>query len=531
MHQEHTAQIQSLLAKHKKERQTFNSIPMPSEKQRELAISEMENRHQKELLDMQEAQNREKLEVMQELIAGVTVFDEGQHEQHQATTTAGETSAPSMKSGSSYSKKDSMDSISNSISKASVASMPAALPSHHDEPMDRSALEAQKSAEIKALMRDKSLDRETRRQMLIDIKSKYSNLMDQAPEPAAAVDSAHQRKIELQAIMKDRTLSKEERLKKLAEVKQKYPLEGAHRRATTEAAPNRHRLKTAAAGAKSAGRIKRAVSSPVEPRKEKKLSSKSKPVIEELPPQVEDDESMGEVMTEQRKFTASAVWEAAGVKAVSAMKVSSVLNKQSDAEDPQSSVGSTQEDTVSSEEGDCVTELASSFKSRRRSSQDDSIDINVELLKSGGKWDSEPTTNIADYVPKSRRKSDDSQEKVVTISEPSSQNTSARSLKLDPLEHAEVNKTPIKTLIRKLEKNDPSMDVLRLDGRGKIKENDWETFFEALESNTTLTHLSLVRCGLTDDLIVNLILALVENSTLTALHLMSNKDITESKRC
>jgi hypothetical protein len=71
------------------------------------------------------------------------------------------------------------------------------------------------------------------------------------------------------------------------------------------------------------------------------------------------------------------------------------------------------------------------------------------------------------------------------------------------------------------------MDVLRLDGRGKIKENDWETFFEALESNTTLTHLSMVRCGLTDDLIVNLILALVENSTLTALHLMSNKDITE----
>ena len=185
---------------------------------------------------------------------------------------------------------------------------------------------------------------------------------------------------------------------------------------------------------------------------------------------------------------------------------------------------SSQQDAVSSEEGDRIGELSSS----RRSTLDD--DISAEEPSS------KPSGNMAGYVPKSRKLnrkdsggSSSSNKKSVTISEPSSTSTSARSLGINPLENAEVNKTPIKTLIRKLDKNDPSLTVLKLDGRGKIKEGDWESFFSVLESNTTLTHLSLGRCGMTDDLIVGLILALVDNSTLTTLHLMSNKDVTEGE--
>lgn len=513
-------------------------MPMQSEKQRERARAEMENRHQTEFLKMQEAHNKEKMEVMQELIAGVTVVEGGQQLELQSEPAPPaddmRTTKRERKSPAPYTKKDSMDSNTNSISKASVVSMPAALASHSNN-LDRPTLDAQKSAEIKALMRDKSLDRETRRQKLDDIKAKYSKLIEEAPESNdAAADLAHRRKMELQSIMKDRSLSKEERLKMLAEVKKKYPLEAGHRRATTDAESKR-RSKGIATGVKGEGRAKRRVPVPVEneARKEKSRASKSNPVPEEHPhergslgsrPMPDEDESMGTAdqsdasTDEQEDFETST----AGMKVGSALQVAKNLHEEANAQDTHYEDGSTQDDTVSSEEGDNLTELSFSFQSRRRSSHDDDhIDVNLELLKGGGRWNSEPTM--------SKGSSSGSHQKSVTISEPSSQSTSARSLKIDPLEHAEVNKTPIKTLIRKLEKNDPSMDVLRLDGRGKIKEADWETFFETLESNTTLTHLSVNRCGLTDDLAVGLILALVENSTLTALHLASNKEVTESE--
>lgn len=498
---------------------------MPSEKQQERARVEMENRHQKELLEMQEMHNKQKIEVMQELISGVVVSDRGQQAEQQieSSTRVYDTSTKSLnrdrksplapKYTLDFTKNDSVESNSNPISKMSVACMPVAL-NANEKSLDRTALDAQKSAEIKALMRDKSLDRETRRHKLDDIKAKYSKLIEQAPVTNNAADSSHQRKMELQAIMKDRSLSREERLKRLAEVKNKY----------ADAEPQQ-RLKSTSTGAKGAGRVKRGVSMPVEnqPRKEKKRAQRPKGIPEESRrheptprstsmPDVEEDASVG---------TASQSETSAREEVAAAIQIAKNLHEETDT---RFEAGSTQEDTVSSEEGDNLTEL-SSIRSRRRSSfADDHIQVNMEVLKGGSSWNSEPTQNITGFV-----KSHESHQKSITISEPSSRSTSARSLKIDPLEHAEVNKTPIKTLIRKLEKNDPSLDVLRLDGRGKIKEKDWETFFETLESNTTLTHLSLNRCGLTDDLIVSLILAIVENSTLTVLHLMSNKDVTDSK--
>ena len=572
IHAEHMSQTQYVLTRHQKERHDFNSIPMPSEKQREKSRQDMENRHQNELLELQDKQNKEKIEAMQEMLAGVSFAQSeshggqeqlaqqdaatvpGQQEQIADSTTAPKRPKREKKDSSNsdsdptsvpYTKRDSMDSNANESSVKSV---------------DRATLDAQKSSEIKALMRDKSLDRDMRREKLDEIKNRYAKLSSEVSQPDTTTDSTHQRKVELQAIMKDRSLSKEERLKKLAEVKKKYPLEQGHRRATVDDAPrakvgsnNKYKrvmpvpLEAAADRKKETKRASRSTdekknkrsSSHSEKRKlpakdisehsvNSRHSEESELHTKDIPAHTDDDEMQSRASSSINDTVSSAsdMEKIANGSTARNLREEEVMSKDA---------SNTQEDTVSSEEGDHVGELSESFKSRRRSSQDgsmyddDEMDITFEPPKREHQK-SGPPTNIANYVPKMNRKnSSESQSKSVTISEPSSTNTSSRSLKTDPLENADVNKTPIKTLIRKLEKNDPSITVLKLDGRGKIKEGDWETFFETLENNTTLTHLSLGRCGLTDDLVVGLILALVENVTITALHLKSNKDITESK--
>ena len=562
---EHISQTQLLLTRHQKERHDLNFIPMPSENQREKSRQDMENRHQNELLDLQEIQNREKIEAMQEMLAGISLAQSESHEGHKHQThqdaaavtdqhnqiidSTTDHKRPKRERNASpnddsvpttvlHTKLDSIDS-----SKSELASR-----SPPNKPIDRATLDAQKLAEIKALMHDKNLDREERRKKLDEIKNKYTKLSSQIPESNTTANSVHQRKIELQAIMKDRSLSKEERLKKLNEVRKKYPLEQGHRRSTTDDAPRKKVGSTKKYG--------RGMSLPVETtaghNKDIKRASRSRDKntnksssrhsedrelrrVEDIPDHTDNHKRLSQASCSSNSARSGGSDLGGNINGSTAMSFENSFHGEEMMMSKDAS--STQEDTVSSEEGDCVAELSESFKSRRRSSQDDNMhdddgmDIRSESLK-GAQLESGPPSNILNSVPKLNRKnSSGSQSKSVTISEPSSANTSSRSLKTDPLENAEVNKTPIKTLIRKLGKNDPSITVLKLDGRGKIKEGDWETFFETLENNTTLTHLSLGRCGLTDDLVVGLILALVENVTITSLHLKSNKDVTESKCC
>ena len=44
----------------------------------------------------------------------------------------------------------------------------------------------------------------------------------------------------------------------------------------------------------------------------------------------------------------------------------------------------------------------------------------------------------------------------------------------NPIEHIPTDRTPMKKIIRKLSEDDPSLTVLKLDGRKKIKPEDWE---------------------------------------------------------
>ena len=69
---------------------------------------------------------------------------------------------------------------------------------------------------------------------------------------------------------------------------------------------------------------------------------------------------------------------------------------------------------------------------------------------------------------------------------------------------------PAGEMCRRLQANDPALIALALEGR-RDAGDDWERMFRAVERNTCLTSLSLVDCGLTDDALVPLVLALVEN--------------------
>jgi len=124
---------------------------------------------------------------------------------------------------------------------------------------------------------------------------------------------------------------------------------------------------------------------------------------------------------------------------------------------------------------------------------------------------------------------DQSQKSISPV--PSHRNSSSNLSKdvMAPLENEELqtDRTPMKKLVKMMEKDDPLLDVLKLDGRKKIKPEDWELFFQSLENNNSLTHLSISRCELSDEIVVNLVLALVDNVSLIALKLSSNKGLTD----
>ena len=96
----------------------------------------------------------------------------------------------------------------------------------------------------------------------------------------------------------------------------------------------------------------------------------------------------------------------------------------------------------------------------------------------------------------------------------------------DPLDIA-TDRTPMKKLIKRLKNNDPSLTVLKLDLRKRIKDDDWQSLFESLEGNSSLTHLSISRCEINDSLCVALVLALVENSALVDVRLNCNEGLTD----
>jgi len=94
------------------------------------------------------------------------------------------------------------------------------------------------------------------------------------------------------------------------------------------------------------------------------------------------------------------------------------------------------------------------------------------------------------------------------------------------MKQAQGKSTPMSEFIQKIKSNDPSLVTIMLDGRKDVSNDEWSRLFDALESNSHLTHLSLVDCGLSNETALSLILALVENETLFQMNLSNNPEIT-----
>lgn len=115
---------------------------------------------------------------------------------------------------------------------------------------------------------------------------------------------------------------------------------------------------------------------------------------------------------------------------------------------------------------------------------------------------------------------------LVSVNGEGTDEASMKTMEID-MKDVEINKEPVPKLIKRIRENDPNLTILKLDGRKTISESNWEALFEAMEDNTKLTHFSAVKCGLDDDMIVTLILALVENEDMVYLNLSCNKGLTD----
>ena len=93
---------------------------------------------------------------------------------------------------------------------------------------------------------------------------------------------------------------------------------------------------------------------------------------------------------------------------------------------------------------------------------------------------------------------------------------------------AEGSNTSMSVFIQKVKSNSPSLTTIVLDGRKGVSSEEWEGLFTALEDNSVLTHLSASNCGLDDETIVALVLALVENETLIDVDLSNNRSLSSS---
>jgi hypothetical protein len=88
--------------------------------------------------------------------------------------------------------------------------------------------------------------------------------------------------------------------------------------------------------------------------------------------------------------------------------------------------------------------------------------------------------------------------------------------------------SPFYHALQQLKLNDYNLQSLSLDGHDKIPKRQWKSLFEILEKNNRLKRLSLAACGLTDEVMVPLALALVENDTLRSISLADNPGIGDA---
>jgi hypothetical protein len=86
---------------------------------------------------------------------------------------------------------------------------------------------------------------------------------------------------------------------------------------------------------------------------------------------------------------------------------------------------------------------------------------------------------------------------------------------------------PFFRALQQIQLNDPNLEVLELDGQDEISKKHWKKFFQCLEKNNKLKHLSLQDCGLIDEMLVPLALSLIDNETILSINLANNYELSD----
>jgi hypothetical protein len=474
---------------------------------------------------------------------------------------------------SSHNSAEAEKAVVKEAPRKGVRQKPTSLPPRSGGGQRRKSTK-EEMAEIKDVMKDRSLSRTERLEKVQQIKARYAAAEEEGDvarmeeEQVAAADATVEPQVtkdvqeqgsgieidreqskeemaEIKLVMKDKSLSKKDKTAKIKKIKAKYDAEN------------------------------------------KKISKvKSESAAEEDPDQPDSDKEMGREVSKKEKAEIKLVMKdkdlakkdkkkkikmiKAKYDAASKERMALVKTVEAAAEDDDSDndADEGQDDSDKEMEREPSKEERAEIKKITKDKKLSKTEKAKMIKRIKAKYDKKNTatkgtdakkdavrkeTMAFQYSPQKSRRKEGSQERSTSpvpkegerqdsikandkskksISSLPSNDTSSSNLLKDvmaPLESEELqtDRTPIKKLVKMLEKNDPLLNVLKLDGRKKIKPEDWESFFQSLESNNALTHLSISRCDLSDEIVVNLVLALVDNETLIALKLSSNKGLTD----
>jgi hypothetical protein len=468
-----------------------------------------------------------------------------------------------------------------------VPAKPKSLPPRSGGAQRRKATK-EEMTEIKDVMKDRSLSRTERLEKVQEIKARYAAAEEEGDDARmeeqqmATVDAtvettqvitddpeqgsdmeiereqSKEEKAEIKLVMKDKSLSKKDKKKKVKKIKAKY--DAAEKKISKVKAAENAAVQATEDDPEQLGSDKEM---------EREVSKEEKAEIK----LVMKDKDLSKKDKKKKVKKIKAKYDAAWKERIAAVKTVEAAAEDYDS-DNDADEGQGQDDSDKEMEREPSKEERAEIKKITKDKNLSKKEKKKMIKRVKAKYDKKNTqakrtdakegtaakeTTASQYVPqKSQRRKEGVQERsasplpkegerqdsikandlsLKSISPLPSNHTSSSNLLKDvmaPLESEELeseelqtDRTPMKKLVKMMEKNDPLLDVLKLDGRKKIKPEDWESFFQSLESNNSLTHLSISRCDLTDEIVVNLVLALVDNETLIALKLSSNKGLTD----
>ncbi len=531
----HATQYQRLLHKHMNDWRWFHAQNLSVER-----LLEMQHIHQRESMELQSRQQREQSNLLDFILfnwvpmnfkAGTTTSS-STPSQPAATLTAAPLIAATepVKSASMAAPRAGREYV-----------LPPPLPDPPTSLPEKISIDRQKADEIKAVMRDRLLSQSERQRKLADIRQKYiagnvvgTPILHSHHSSTNDATSEQNRQIELQAIMRDPSLSREAKLERIALINAKYTLEQPSQHPSQkkmsqnvvkgEMQSRSMKVKSKANDVDDGYDAKDAVAGidGEEDENDQSLNSGSQ--------SLETNRSSGSPQSSH--FSTSSSTSSSSPSSSSSVKS---MGPKSDAgEDHATSVGGGGIQVKATVENSDTTTTANVLGH----SQTDTNTVDAEALKSSSHKESTSRSETAitrlstshligiglgNDSSRSGKPSDSGNAVDNGAVNVAMSDTAAS----DPFQGIPTDRTPIKKLIEKLNDDDASLTVLKLDGRTQIKASDWKSLFQSLESNSTVTHLSISRCKINDEVATDLVLAMVVNETMVGLRLNHNEGLTD----